>query len=786
MKKMIAINILQKIFEAMMIAVFAFFILGQVIMPAENIVEEGACQVLDAEWTRILEDGRRESVEVPGSCEAQSGELVVIETVLPQDQENTTFCIRSLQQELAIYVGDELRCEYSTLDTQLFGKTSTMTYVFFDIKEQDAGQPLRIEYRSSSSYSGSFSEILVGEKSEIWKHFLHKYSSSTIIAGLLFLLSLVVCCSGAISKLFYNKEIEIWHLGNGIMLASMWLLVESRLRQFLLPNSTVAMNTGFLIIMLIPYPFMAYLNKIQKNRYSVIYMVIQACIFLNVVVSVTLQLLNIKDFFEIMLSSHIILIVAVLVMIITIIVDAFKKEIVQYKDVAIGIAGFTFLGVWEVYLTYVNDTNQNGIPLCTGLVFLLIMAALKTGKDVIRVEKEKQLAITASESKANFLANMSHEIRTPINTVIGMNEMILRENEDSTIQDYANNIKNASHMLLGIVNDILDISKIDAGKLQIVEGEYSLAETLKDVVLGAQVRAKQKNLEMQTQIDETLPSVLKGDDIRVRQILNNLLSNAAKYTEKGTITLAAEGIHTETGFVLKMSVTDTGMGIRQEDMDALFDSFHRLELKKNRYVEGTGLGLSITKRLLEQMNGDIQVKSEFGKGSCFTVLLPQEIVDETAMGAFNPEEAKPNLVKERVEDAFVAPDARVLVVDDNKMNLKVIQALLKRSQVQLDMAGGGNECLEMTQKKKYDLILMDHMMPEPDGVQTLKLMRADKKNANHTTNVVVLTANAVGDVETAYRKKGFSDYLAKPIDTQKLEKILIKYLSARVKNTLQK
>ncbi len=781
MKKSNPINILQKIFEIMMVAIFAFFVLGEIILPVENEVKEGACQRFEAEWVRILPGGGTESVTVPGSCEAQPGELVVIETVLPANQEDTTFCIRSLQQELAIYVEDELRCEYSTLDKQLFGKTSTMTYVFFNIDEEDAGKTLRIEYNTCSSYTGSFSEILTGEKSEIWKHFLSMYAPSTVIAGVLFLLSIVVFSYGAISKVFYKKEVEIWHLGNGIMLASTWLLVESRLRQFILPNSTVAMHMGFFVMMLIPYPFMAYLNKIQKYRYRFIYMFIQSAIFVNAMIVTTLQVLDKKDFYETMGSSHFILIVAILAMIITIIVDAFRGAIREYKEVAIGIAGFTLAGVWEIYLAYVVNTNQNGIALCLGLVILLFMAALKTGQDVIRVEKEKQLAITASESKANFLANMSHEIRTPINTVIGMNEMILRENEDATIQEYANNIKNASHMLLGIVNDILDISKIDAGKLQIVESDYSLAATLKDVVLGTQVRAKKKNLELQTQIDETLPSVLKGDDIRVRQILNNLLSNAVKYTEKGTITLTAEGLHTETGFVLKLSVTDTGMGIRQEDMDTLFDSFHRLELKKNRYVEGTGLGLSITKRLLEQMNGDIQVKSEFGKGSCFTVLIPQEIVDETAMGSFDQEESKASITKEKVQEAFVAPGAKVLVVDDNKMNLKVVQALLKRSQVQLDMAGGGNECLEMTKKKKYDLILMDHMMPEPDGVQTLQMMRADKKNANHTTNVVVLTANAVGEVESEYRKKGFSDYLAKPIDTDKLEKILIKYLSARVK-----
>lgn len=782
------INIVEKILGVLMLAAFAFFILGEILLPTENTTKDSTCSVLQADWERVMPDGNRVPIKVPGECDANRGEIVVIETVLPKDQEDVTFCIRSLQQELRIYVDNELRTEYSTLDTQPFGKTSTMNYVFCDVDQADAGKVLRIELQSDSAYAGSVSEILTGEKSEIWKYLLKEYAPAAFIAAFMLILSLVVFGYSCIARILYKKELEIAHLGNATLLASTWILAESRLRQFILPNSTVAMNMGFLMIMLLPYPFSSYLNKIQKYRYGKVYGAVQICAIINCVVAVMLQVLNIKDFFETMGISHVILIGMILLMVITIIIDAHKGYIEEYKEVVFGFVGLMVAGIWEIGLVYVNNSNHNGIALCIGLVFLLFAAGMKAGRDVLRSEKEKQIAITASESKANFLANMSHEIRTPINTVIGMNEMILRENKDDTIHEYAHNIKSASQMLLGLVNDILDISKIEAGKLQIVESEYSLASMLKDVALGIEVRAKQKKLEWKLEIDETMPAVLKGDEIRIKQILNNLLSNAVKYTEEGTITLGAEGIREESGFVLKLSVIDTGMGIRPEDMDSLFDSFRRFELKKNRYVEGTGLGLSITKQLIEQMSGSIDVKSEFGKGSCFTVLIPQEIVDENAMGALGQETSKQVPVASEEQEAkfFCAPNARVLAVDDNKMNLKVIQALLKRSQVQLDMASGGNECLEMTKNKKYDLILMDHMMPEPDGVQTLHMMRNDKKNANHTTNVVVLTANAVGDVETEYRKKGFSDYLAKPIDTDKLEKILIKYLSARVKNTSQK
>lgn len=790
MQKHRVIYIIEKILSFFMLVAFIFLILGEILLPVENIATDSACIVWQADWERVLPDGSRMPASVPGECDAKRGELVVLETVLPQDQGNATFCIRSLQQELHIFVDGVLRAEYSTLETQPFGKTSTMNYVFFGVTGEDAGKRLRMELQSDSAYAGSASEILVGEKSEIWKFLLRKYALATLIAIFMVVLSLVVLGYSYISRLVYKKELEIEHLGKAILLASTWILMESRLRQFFLPNSTVAMNMGFMMIMLFPYPFLSYLNTIQKYRYEKVYGAVQICAIINCIVAVTLQVANVKDFFETMGVSHVIIICMLLLMAATILLDVRKGYIGEYKEVVFGFVGLMVAGFCEIGMVYVNNSAHNGIALCIGLVFLLFTAGMKTGKDVLRSEKEKQIAIAASESKANFLANMSHEIRTPINTVIGMNEMILRENKDDTIHEYAYNIKSASQMLLGLVNDILDISKIEAGKLQIVEGDYALASMLKDVALGIEVRAKQKNLEWKLEIDETMPSVLKGDEIRIKQILNNLLSNAVKYTEDGTVTLGAEGIRGADEFVLKLSVTDTGMGIRQEDMDTLFDSFRRLELKKNRYVEGTGLGLSITKRLIEQMNGKIEVNSEFGKGSCFTVFIPQQIVDETVMGTleqavYKKRNADRDMQSEqdgRVEaQVFCAPNARVLAVDDNKMNLKVIQALLKRSQVQLDMASGGEECLEMTKNKKYDLILMDHMMPEPDGVQTLHMMRNDKRNANHTTNVVVLTANAVGDVETEYRKKGFSDYLAKPIDTDKLEQILIKYLSARVK-----
>ncbi|MBQ7023707.1 MAG: response regulator [Akkermansia sp.] len=765
---------IQCVLGLLMVMAFLFFILGEVFLPRENVSNNGECRVFGADWVQVMQEGTQVPIQVPGNCEAKPGEWVTITTTLASDCKDTWLCVRSMQQELKIYVGDELRKEYSTLDTQPFGKTSTMTYVFFPIYESDAGKQLSMEIMSDSNYAGYVSEIYEGERVDIEQHFFRQYGLSAVAAAFMLIASLFVIAASVFVKFFYKIDVEVLPLGIAILIASMWLLVESKLRQFVLPNTTVAMLMGFLMVALLPYPFLSYINSIQKGRYQKVNMVLGICTAVNFVVVVLLQVLNIKDFFETMISSHIIIVALIITMGVTLVLDIVRGYVREYREVVVGFALLMVGGIFEIALTYMIDTNLNGIGLCIGLVVLLFSAALKSIRDLLNVEKEKQMAVAMNKSKAMFLANMSHEIRTPINTVIGMNEMILRENKDAAIDEYATNIKHASQMLLGLINDVLDFSKIEAGKLEIVADNYSLSSMLHDVVLWNEERAKQKNLEIKLDIDETLPAVLKGDELRIKQILNNLLSNAIKYTDDGNVKFTVQGARKENTFKLIMSVADTGKGIKKEDLARLYDSFQRLELNKNRYIEGTGLGLNITQQLVNAMNGVIEVQSIYGEGSCFTVEIPQEIVDETAMGKLG-EEPKP-AVKAEPKQEFCYPDAKVLVVDDNKMNLKVVEVLLKQSKIQLDFATGGNECFAMTKEKKYDLILMDHMMPEPDGIQTLHMIREDKDNKNLNTAVIVLTANAIEGMREQYLAEGFDNFLSKPINVDEMKEMLAEYL----------
>lgn len=769
-------NLLQWILGSMMIAAFVFFFIGEAVLSPENLEDIGVHMIYDGEWVQVMDDGTKEEIKVPGECVTEQGEWVAIETVLPEDIRDISFVIRSMQQDFKIYVGDELRKEYSTIDTQPFGKTSTIAYVFFEVYEEDGGKTLRIEFMSDSSYAGYVSEVHMGDRVALWQNILKTYAPSLILAMFMLLLGISVSVLSIIFRFVYKTEVELLHLGNGIILASSWMIAESRLRQFIMPNSTMAVYLGFFMIMLLPYPIASYMNMVQKYRYRKVYLMVSVAVVINCVLGTTLQMLQIKDFFETMLISHIIIGCLIIIMMITIIMDVIRGYVKEYRIIAFGFVALMMGGIGEIVMVYINSSQYNGIPLCLGLVVFLITAGMRSAKEIRMVNQERNMALALSESKSQFLANISHEIRTPINTIMGMNEMILRESNEDATREYADNIQRAGEMLLELVNDVLDLSKIEAGKLQIVEADYSTAAMLKNVISGIEIQAKQKQLAVKTDIDETLPVMLNGDEVRIKQILNNLLSNAVKYTEDGAVTLTAKGIRKETGFYLHMEVSDTGIGISADDIEHLFDSFVRLDLKKNQRIEGSGLGLNITKQLVENMGGSITVTSEVGKGSCFAVEIPQTIIDETAMGSLESEKVYLSKEDESQKKILKAPNAKVLVVDDNKMNLKVIGNLLKRTEMQVDFADSGNQCLEMTKEKKYDIVLMDHMMPEPDGVETLHLLRADKDNMNNNTPVIVLTANAVGNVEAKYIEEGFDGYLSKPIDVEKMENILGKYV----------
>jgi len=472
------------------------------------------------------------------------------------------------------------------------------------------------------------------------------------------------------------------------------------------------------------------------------------------------------------------------------------EQVEQYLFVAeIGDHDFMIVGSVE------EEIAAEGIFIIITLVFwvfglLLLLLAIgmtfvfgaeEKARESEELRKEKELADMANRAKSDFLANMSHEIRTPINAVMGMNEMVLRECKDDVIKEYACNIQNASKTLLTLINDILDLSKIEAGKMEIIKERYFLSSVLNGVVNMIQLRANQKRLQFVVEVDETIPDELYGDEVRIRQVMVNLLNNAVKYTRTGTVWLRIEKEEMrEKHIVLKISVQDTGIGIKQEDMGRLFYGFERLDEKENRNVEGTGLGLAITSKIVDLMQGKLSVESVYKEGSTFTVLLPQQIVRPAGIGNF--EEKYHSYVQSlnTYKESFRAPEAEVLVVDDNDMNLFVFENLLKKTQVKVTKCGSGESCLELVCEKKFDAIFLDHMMPGMDGIETMKQMREMDHYLSKGAPVIALTANAIVGVREMYISEGFDDYLSKPIAGDDLEEMLQRYIPKekliRVKN----
>ncbi|MBE5886456.1 MAG: response regulator [Lachnospiraceae bacterium] len=415
---------------------------------------------------------------------------------------------------------------------------------------------------------------------------------------------------------------------------------------------------------------------------------------------------------------------------------------------------------------------------CLGITLLnLSFYLMVENPDAVLVEllrKETKRADDANRAKTDFLASMSHEIRTPINSMVGMTEMILRENSIDRVKEHAKDVQNATKSLLSIINDILDITRIEAGKMVTNSVEYSFGNMIKEVIAMMEFRTNNKEIEFKTDIDKRIPDKLLGDDIHIKQVLINLLSNAFKYTTEGSVLLKIELMpeSNEKEAFIYFLVKDTGIGIKKEDMDRIMIPYERFDVSKNRNIEGIGLGMPITFKLLADMGSKMHVESEYGKGSEFSFILRQNIIENT------PIEYLKEKSEQRQEDTayvpmFQAPNARVLVVDDNQMNRKVFRALLNKTKIQVDEASGGRECIQMVQETAYDIIFMDHMMPEMDGIETYNILKEMEDYPNKKTPVVVVTANAILGAKDRYIiKEGFRAYISKPIEYQKLEKLI--------------
>lgn len=471
-------------------------------------------------------------------------------------------------------------------------------------------------------------------------------------------------------------------------------------------------------------------------------------------------------------AAYVIYIAIGIYLLLTIIMIArFWKQIQPKKKLAITIS-LTIEILLSAYQAF------HPLALISGMGIMLVVLSLyliMENPDIVlvtQIQEEKRKVEEANAAKSIFLSNMSHEIRTPMNAIVGMTEILLRTELTQEQREYLSNIKHSGNALVAIINDLLDISKIEAGKMELVEDVYNLKAMLSDIRMIIMNRIGSNPIELIYDIDKELPDKVIGDEIRIRQVIINLMNNAVKFTQKGYVKLVVKiQKHTEQGLYIRFSVSDTGQGIKKEDIKRLFEAFEQVDIKKNQGKEGTGLGLAISSQLVEMMGGKLEVKSEYGKGSkfFFTILQKTAISDEK----------EKEMEQENVLN-FIAPEAKILIVDDNEINLVVACGLLEPFQMQIDTAMNGQEALDMIEANRYDLILMDHMMPVMDGVETTKHLRKMEGEYYQNVPVIALSADAMHESQKLFTEAGMNGFAAKPIDLRQLCKVLRRWLPSNL------
>ncbi len=732
---------------------------------------------------RMIRDWEESDINFPCEIEMDAGETLIFETELPDEISTDTWVYYASNNDTRIYVDGVLRKSFDRDHNTIVGGAVKSLQMFVRLQPGDAGKTLRIERSRESAGKEHFRSVYIGTSLGLVLHVVSANIIFFILTVALLVISLLSIGIGLLLRFTRRINTPITSMGIGVLFVSLWLIFDSDLYQLAFRNYYIDGTMSFIMMLLIPYPFIYYMDLLQEHRYRIVHAFL--CFFMEII-TVCACLLHFSetiDFLSMLPMLAFVEGVVIVGILVTMILDYVKGYYKNYKLSFLGVTGLLLSCAVELIMILTVEDRYDGSCILVGLYWTVILAIIHQLYAVRAAQDEAAIALRASETKSNFLANVSHEIRTPMNAILGMDEMILREAANNPrITKYATDIKSAGNMLLSIINDILDLSKIESGKAELVPTDFELCSVINDLINIVQPRIREKNLSFTFDAATDIPARFYGDEIRARQIILNIINNAIKYTNSGSVRVRLDLIRRseemlfEVGdlITLLIEVEDTGSGIREEDIGKLFRPFDRLEETKNRSIEGTGLGLSIAQKYVELMGGQILVDSVYGEGSTFTVEMPMEVADITPIGNITERMREVHESGQSDRPIIIAPSATALVVDDNEMNLEVISGLMERTQIRVDLALSGAEAIEKMHKHRYDIVLLDQMMPEMDGVTTLREMRRNFDLRG--VSVIVLTADAVAGAREHYLEEGFDDYLSKPVKSEALELVLQKHL----------
>lgn len=717
----------------------------------------------------------------------KEGEDLVISKKLPENMDGINCLLFKVNQgAVRLYIDGELRKEYDDAEYRLVSKFPPSATLLAELNSKDAGKTAKIVYNCfNKNYLGSVSTFIIGDKDAIVRSIIIQYFPMLLIA--LFLILFGALCVVLYFLLYREspKNKFIVYLGIFLAIIGLWLITSSRARQLFFGDITTLQYLELWLVHILPIPFVFFCDIRCGGRYRKFSNVMLIICYTDFVVSTLLHFTGIVDKAYTFEIGHVCTVLVAVYFVICNILDyrkGYKKESAQILVSFLILSAFS---AFDVGMLYVDRQWMVGVFLCIGIIIFSLIILTFAIKDHIAESRIRMAILAESEAKEQFFATMSHDIRTPINAIIGMNEIIQRESKEESTLDCSRDIQRASDTLMSIVNDILDFSKIKAGKNEIINTNFSFMPMIADVIKMTKSLADNKGLRFETDIDENIPSGIIGDENAIKRILTNLTSNAIKYTKDGSVGFAVRLLpvdeDTSDSCTIRFEVKDTGMGIKKEDIPYIFDAFSRMDKDKNKRVQGTGLGLSITSALAESMGSKINVQSVYGEGSVFSFDVRFKVTNAAHIGKFSLENARIADTEEKNNEEsvgngiFFDDTKTILVVDDTPINLKVISKLLEINGVKVVMADSGDKCIEYIMGRSFDMILLDDMMPDKDGKETLKELKTLHKEAVENVPVIALTANAGPGAKDTYISLGFTDYMSKPVTADELNKMLWKF-----------